>query len=71
MRMSGLTDMILFAASFITGMWAVPPAMSRLPFWPLKASRGAAIAEEAAISIIVSAIETIIFFIIQLHLLIF
>ena len=47
MRISGLTLMMRLAASFMTGMCAVPPAMSILPDMPLKASSGAATAAEA------------------------
>ena len=42
MRMSGLAVMMFLAAPFMTGMWAVPPAISSVPERPLKLSRGAA-----------------------------
>ena len=47
MRMSPLALMMACAAFFITGMCAVPPAISSVPFWPLKESRGAATARDA------------------------
>ena len=51
MRISGLAVMMRLAASFMTGIWAVPPAISRVPFMPLKASRGAATAVAARRSV--------------------
>ncbi|MEJ2641005.1 MAG: hypothetical protein P8010_15655 [Desulfosarcinaceae bacterium] len=41
-RMAGLTVMIFWAASFITGMWAVPPLILILPDASLKLSMSAA-----------------------------
>ena len=51
MRIPGLAVMMRLAASFMTGIWAVPPAISRVPFMPLKASRGAATAVAARRSV--------------------
>ena len=39
--------MMFWAAFFMTGIWAVPPAMSRVPESPLNASRGSARADAA------------------------
>ena len=39
--------MMFWAAFFMTGIWAVPPAMSRVPESPLNSSRGSARADAA------------------------
>ena len=57
MRISGFAPIMRLAASFMTGICAVPPAISILPFCPLKTSSGEAAKAVAAKRQITAAIR--------------